>query len=90
MLNERSAMCSSSCQVDSNKKIIMPQPFPDILLGNGCEVFLGTFLYYRIERIPELLVKQFHMFLSALNPTSLFVNVRSWIRYTHYQNSFHV
>lgn len=66
----------------------MPRPFPDILSGKDREVFLGTFLYYRIEYILELLDRPFHMFLGALNTTSLFLNVRRMIRYTHYQNSF--
>ncbi len=64
----------------------MPRPFPDILSGKGREVFLGTFLYYRIECILELLGKPFHMFLGALNTTSLFLNVRRMIQYMHYQN----
>lgn len=63
---------SSPGQVDSNKKSIMPRPFPDILSGKGREVFLGTFLYYRIEYILELLDRPFHMFLGALNTTSLY------------------
>ena len=58
------------CQVDSNKR--KPRPFPDILSGKGREVFLGIFLYYRIEYILELLGRPFHMFLGALNTTSLF------------------
>lgn len=89
-LKKEGAAWSSPCQVDSHKKSIMPRPFPDILSGKGREVFLGTFLYYRIECILELFDKPFHMFLGALNTTSLFLNVRRMIQYMHYQNSFHV
>ena len=42
------------------------------LSGKGREVFLGIFLYYKIEYILELLGRPFHMFLGALNTTSLF------------------
>ena len=63
----------------------MPRPFPDILSGKGREVFLGTFLYYRIECILELLGKPFHMFLGAKYNFSV-LNVRRMIQYMHYQN----
>ncbi|OIX27696.1 hypothetical protein, partial [Bacillus thuringiensis] len=39
--NKKEYDWSSPCQVDRNKKSIMPRPFPDILSGKGREVFLG-------------------------------------------------